>query len=121
MDSNNPNRIDPTPVRLSTTMTTPRQTPKTDFGDRLKNGLDAAAGAVASGVAVAAPYVPGGAILSAAVSSVTQMSAGPSYGAVAAGGGHTGGGAVMSRYGSLLGGITPVNGSNGVAVGEPSP
>ena len=122
MDANNPNRIDPTPVRLSTTLTTERQTPKTDFGDRLKNGLDAAAGAVASGVAVAAPYVPGGAILSAAVSSVTQMSAGPSSGSVAAGGTSTGGSAVMSRYGSLLGGVTPVTGSGGSSVlpGEPN-
>ncbi len=74
------NRIDPTPVRLSTNMSIDRQTPKTDFGDRVKAGLDTAAGAVANGAAVAAPFIPGGAIVSAAVSSVTQMSNGASSG-----------------------------------------
>lgn len=70
----NPNRIDPTPVRLSTNLSVDRQTPKTDFGDRLKSGLDSTAGAVAQGAAVAAPFIPGGAIVSAAVSSVSTMS-----------------------------------------------
>ncbi|MGA9525090.1 MAG: hypothetical protein WBV82_26760, partial [Myxococcaceae bacterium] len=70
------NRIDPTaaPVRMSTNLTIGRQTPKSEFGDRVKAGLDSAAGAVASGAAVAAPFVPGGAIVSAAVSSVSTMS-----------------------------------------------
>ncbi len=70
------NRIDPTaaPVRMSTNLTVGRQTPKSDFGDRVKAGLDNAAGAVATGAAVAAPFVPGGAIVSAAVSSVSNMS-----------------------------------------------
>jgi hypothetical protein len=76
-----PNRIDPTaaPVRISTNLSIDRQTPKSDFGDRVKAGLDQTAGAVASGAAVAAPFVPGGAIVSAAISSVTTMS-GPSGG-----------------------------------------
>jgi hypothetical protein len=66
----NPNRIDPTPVRMSTNLDVVRQTPKTDFGDRIKAGLDTTAGVVANGAAVIAPFVPGGAIISAAVSSV---------------------------------------------------
>jgi hypothetical protein len=74
------NRIDPTPVRLSTNLSIDRQTPKTGFGDRLKSGLETAAGVVANGAAVAAPFVPGGAIVSAAVSSVSQMSNGLSSG-----------------------------------------
>jgi hypothetical protein len=119
MDANNPNRIDPIPVRMSTTVTTDRQTPKTDFGDRLKAGLDTAAGAVATGVAVAAPYVPGGAILSAAVSSVTQMSGG--------GAAYSAGAAVSSRYAleSTGQGAVPVGGSIGSvgtsATGVPYP
>ena len=80
MTTNDNNRIDPTPVRLSTNVSIDRQTPKTDFGDRLKSGLDTAAGTLASGAAVVAPFVPGGAIVSAAVSSVTQMSNGASSG-----------------------------------------
>src|SRR4051812_22598394 len=85
------NRIDPTgsPVRMSTNMSVDRQTPKTDFGDRVKAGLDTAAGAVATGAAIAAPALPGGAILSAAVSSVTTMSNM---------GGGTNAGAVASQY-----------------------
>ena len=35
-----PIRLDPTPARLSTNMTIERQTPKKDFGDRMKAGLD---------------------------------------------------------------------------------
>jgi hypothetical protein len=69
------NRIDSLggPARMSTNLTIDRQTPKTDFGDRMKAGIDNAAGAVASGAAIAAPLIPGGSIISAAVSSVTTM------------------------------------------------
>ncbi len=88
-----PNRIDPTPVRLSNTQTVDRQTPKTDFGDRVKVGLDTTAGAVAHGAQVAAPFVPGGAIVSAAVSSVSTMSNAQTPGA---------GPAVASAYSSQL-------------------
>jgi hypothetical protein len=62
-------------VRMSTNLSIDRQTPKTDFGNRVKSGMDTAANAVATGAAVAAPFVPGGAIVSAAVSSVGTMSA----------------------------------------------
>lgn len=83
-----PNRIDPTPVRISTNVNIERQTPKTDFGDRMQAGLQQAAGVVANGAAIAAPFLPGGAIVSAAVSSVAtmgqQLSAGTqSYGSAA--------------------------------------
>ncbi len=70
-------------VRMSTNLSIDRQTPKTDFGNRVKAGMDTAASAVATGAAVAAPFVPGGAIVSAAVSSVGTMSAGAQQGAVA--------------------------------------
>lgn len=94
------NRIDPTPVRISTNLSIERQTPKTDFGDRVKSGLDTTAGAIANGAAAAAPFVPGGAIVSAAVSSVTQLSSGASSGQ-----------AVSASYGMT--GVVSVPGSGG--------
>jgi hypothetical protein len=44
-----PIRIDSTPARLSTNMTIERQTPKRDFGDRMKAGLETAGGMLANG------------------------------------------------------------------------
>ncbi|HZX01227.1 MAG TPA: Kazal-type serine protease inhibitor domain-containing protein [Candidatus Paceibacterota bacterium] len=43
-----PIRLDPTPARISTNTTVERQTPKTDFGDRMKAGLDMAGGMLAN-------------------------------------------------------------------------
>ena len=48
-----PSRIDQTPVRLNTKITEDRQTPNTNFGSRMRDGLATAAGAVATGVGVA--------------------------------------------------------------------
>jgi len=112
------NRIDPTPVRLSTNMSIERQTPKTDFGDRVKSGLDTAAGAVANGAAVAAPFIPGGAIVSAAVSSVTQMSNNASSGQQTAA---SAGYAMQGAYsvGGAGGGINTTVGTGG-GVSTPS-
>lgn len=114
MDNGAPNnRIQPAPVRLSTNMTIERQTPKTDFGDRLRAGLETVGGVIASGAAVAAPFVPGGAILSAAVSSVSTMG-----GQLAAAGGQTG---VAQQYASgvvgLGGGGTGINTTVGMGGG----
>jgi hypothetical protein len=103
----NPNRIDPTPARLSTNLSIERQTPKTDFGDRVKLGLDTATGAVANGAAAAAPFVPGGAIVSAAVSSVTQMSDGSSSGQ------QQGQPSVSAQYQYAAGGVTSVPSGGG--------
>jgi hypothetical protein len=41
-------RIDSTPARISTNMTVERQTPKRDFGDRMKAGLETAGGILAN-------------------------------------------------------------------------
>jgi len=40
-------RLDPTPARISTNTTIERQTPKRDFGDRMKAGLETAGGILA--------------------------------------------------------------------------
>lgn len=70
-------------IRLSTVATTTRQTPKTDFGSVMRNGLVKAGSVVADGLQVAAPFVPGGAIVSAALAGANTASgmAGPSYAA----------------------------------------
>ena len=41
------NRIDATPLRISTNLTIQRQTPKLDFGDRMKAGLETGADGIA--------------------------------------------------------------------------
>ena len=43
-----PIRIDSTPARISTNLTIGRQTPKRDFGDRMKAGLETAGGMLAN-------------------------------------------------------------------------
>ena len=43
-----PIRIDSTPARISTNLTIERQTPKRDFGDRMKAGLETAGGMLAN-------------------------------------------------------------------------
>jgi hypothetical protein len=117
------NRIDPTPLRISNNVTIQRQTPKTDFGDRMKNGLDTAAGVVANGAAVVGGIIPGGAIVSAAVSSVSSMGGNvrPMSGGGSMGTGTTiggSGGAVSSSYGAT--GVVTLGGgasSGGMTLG----
>lgn len=75
-------RIDTnSPLTVNQTLSTDRQTPKTDFGERVKVGAAETAGAVSTAVGVAAPFVPGGAVVSAAVAGVStaaQQNAGGS-------------------------------------------
>jgi hypothetical protein len=101
------NRIDNTPARISTNLSVDRQTPKTDFGTRVKAGLDTAAGAVANGAAIVGNFIPGGAIVSAAVSSVTNLTNNHAT---------PGGGAVSSQYAATgivnIGGGAPSGGVN---------
>ena len=54
-------------VQLNSGDTSVRQTPRTDFGTMVRNGVATGAGAVAGATGVAAPFVPGGAVVSAAV------------------------------------------------------
>ncbi len=98
-----PTRIDSTPARLSTNLSIDRQTPKRDFGDRMKAGLETAGGLLQNGASLAAGAFPGGAIISAAVSSVSQL------------GGHStpGGGGATGNYQSLSSGVVNIGGSQG--------
>ena len=104
------NRIDPTPVHISNTVTIAGQSStKKAFGDRLNTG-----GPVASGGAVVGGPLPGGAIVSAAVSQAGHATHGS---APVAGGG----GAVGASYGATgvvtLGGGGGTTGTGGVTMG----
>jgi hypothetical protein len=101
-------------LRLSTTATTTRQTPKTDFGSIMRNGLIRTGNVVLQGMQYAAPFVPGGAIITAALAGTTNAIAGGGvsggYGASPDGIGIGGGGAA---YGSSVSGLTGQTGGVG--------
>ena len=99
-------------VQLSTGSTSVRQTPRTDFGTQMRNGIAAGAGAVGGAIGVAAPFVPGAAVVSAAVS-----------GAAKSIGGYGGGGGGVSGAGFGVGaGDIPFNspGTNTDTSGAPA-
>lgn len=96
-----------TPVRMSQSTNVGRTAPDTGFGTRLKTGLDTVSGAVGSGVAMAASAMPGGSIVSAAISNVSSLTSSAS-------------GAVGSQYASgvsSLGGGFPGTGGSGGSIG----
>ncbi|MBI2377656.1 MAG: hypothetical protein HYV07_26885 [Deltaproteobacteria bacterium] len=100
-------------IRLSTVATSTRQTPKTDFGTVMRDGLLKASNVAMEGLQVAAPFIPGSAIVSAAVAGANLASnvSGPAYG----GGGAAGGGVASTGVGTgafgLSGGGGPAGGS----------
>ena len=121
-----PTRLDRSDLRLNTEVSTTRQTPKTDFGSVLSNGLDKTADALLGAGSAAAPFVPGGVVISSAISNLSaaknaasQSSALTSGGAGYAGGtgstGYSGGSSGSSGIGNVdNGGALP---SAGVAAG----
>jgi len=70
-------------VRIDTTRS--RQTAKTDFGSVLSTGLSKTANTVMSASKVAAPFIPGAAVVSAAISGLSSLSAKQSGGGMASG------------------------------------
>ncbi|MFL5350598.1 MAG: hypothetical protein ACJ8AT_37985 [Hyalangium sp.] len=66
---------------MSANLSVPRQTPDMSFGARVQAGVNNVSGAVASGVGLAAGMVPGGGIVSAAVSSMSLTAQGATGGA----------------------------------------
>ena len=60
-------------IRVAIDQSRTRQTPKTDFGSVMKTGLSRTADAVANAGQLAAPYIPGGAIVSAAITGMGQL------------------------------------------------
>ncbi len=55
-------------LQLNPSATTPRTSARTDFGAQMRNGIAAGGGAAGQAIGVAAPFVPGAAVVSAAVS-----------------------------------------------------
>lgn len=109
--------------RMSTNLTTARVTPDTSFAARVQTGVGQAANAVAGGVGVMASMVPGGSVVSAAVSSLTTFGntsgsgSGPYVGAALASGGGAGGSPMSTTLGS---GIVSGNTGTGGAAGSSS-
>jgi hypothetical protein len=90
-------------VNLSNDSNVGRASPRTDFGTHLRNGVSAGAGVASSALSVAAPMIPGGAVLSAAASGIS---------------GGMGGG--TGAYGSGSGGVpagTQFGGADNIPVG----
>jgi hypothetical protein len=74
-------------IQLNTGSTSVRQSPRTDFGTQMRNGIGAGAQTVGGAVGVAAPFVPGAAVVSAAVTGAGQgMSGGYNTGGASGGG-----------------------------------
>ena len=87
--------------RLSTVATSTRQTTKTDFGSIVRTGALRAGQVAAEGMQVAAPFVPGGAIVSAALAGANHA-AGMVAGTTGSGiGTHT---AALTAPGTVAGG-----------------
>lgn len=77
-------------LNLNSGSTSVRQSPRTDFGTQMRNGIAGGAAAVGGAVGVAAPFVPGAAVVSAAVTGAGQSMAGGGGMAGAAGAGGNG-------------------------------
>lgn len=92
--------------RLSTVATTTRQTPKTDFGSVMRTGLLKAGQVASEGLQVAAPFIPGGTIVSAAL-------AGANHAAGMAAGGSAGAPGIGSTASGMVGGSGGVAGGYG--------
>jgi hypothetical protein len=65
-------------IQLNTNSTTTRQSPRTDFGAQVRSGMNSTANVVGGAVSTAAPMVPGGAVVSAAVNGALGGSGGAS-------------------------------------------
>jgi hypothetical protein len=105
------NRIDSTPVRISTNFTVGKQSQGVDFGQRMQAGLANAGNAIAAGAGLLGGAVPGMGIVSAAVSSVSNHIGGPSSASYASSGMVNVGGGVGGPINTTVGGGTgPVTG-----------
>jgi len=92
--------------RMSTNLSVQKQSSQTTFGQRVQAGVNAVGGAVSSGVGMATGMLPGGGIVSAAVSSMSVLSQGAATGSPS------------TQYSTTLPGGT--GGSGGGGTGVPS-
>lgn len=105
IDSNMPNRI-------SMNVTVGKQTQGATFGERVNAGIQQAGSAIASGAALVGGVIPGAGIVSAAVSSVTNLSNMPGAASASAGYAATG----VVNLGSGSGGMSTTVGAGGGSV-----
>ena len=96
-------------VRINNQPQVNRQTPRNDFGSMVSRGVAAGANAMAGATAVAAPYVPGGAVVNAAA----QGMAGAANSAAGGSVGDYGQGGTMNIPGSGPGVGTQTGGQGG--------
>lgn len=86
------------PNRISVNVTTGRQTQGLTFGEKVSQGLQTAGSAIASGASLVGGVLPGVGLVSAAVSSVGQLTNMP--GSTAAAGGYAATGVVAANGGA---------------------
>ena len=99
--ANTPVHLDgASPARISTNFTVGNQTQNKSFGEKVNIGLQQGANAIASGASLLGSVIPGGAIVSAAVSSVST---------------HLGGAGASSSAGYAATGVVNVGGGSGGA------
>ena len=72
-------------IQLNTSNTTVRTAPRNDFGTHMRTGIATGSQTAAGAIGVAAPFVPGAAVVSAAVSGAGGAIAGGSGGSVGMG------------------------------------
>ncbi len=92
--------------RISMNVTVGKQTQGSTFGEKVNNGLHAAGSALSQGASLLGASLPGGAVISAAVSSVSTMAGGSGGGAAAASYAATGMVGFAGGNGSAAGGST---------------
>ncbi len=97
-------------IQLDSGSTTVRQSPRTDFGAQVRNGVSAGAGTAGAAIGVAAPFVPGAAVVSAAVTGAA--------GSLGGGGGGSSGGYGVGGGGGA-GGASGASGADGIPLGGP--
>jgi hypothetical protein len=100
------------PNRISMNVSIPKQPQGATFGERVNLGLQQAGAAVANGAALVGGVIPGGNIISAAVSSVTNLTNMPGGAAASAGYAATG----VVNLGSGGGGMSTTVGGGGAPV-----
>ncbi|MEK7703489.1 MAG: hypothetical protein AAB426_00910 [Myxococcota bacterium] len=64
-----------TGIKVSIDSSRVRQTPKTDFGSVMATGMERTGSAVMEAGRIAAPFIPGGAVLSGAITGVASLKA----------------------------------------------
>jgi hypothetical protein len=112
-----------TGLRVNIDASRTRQAPKTDFGSMVGAGLSKTANSVMQAGALAAPFIPGGAVLSAAITGVGSLkaSAGATTSSTAVGANSTGlmgSGGISSTSGGVPGASMGGGGSTGGLTGQ---